>query len=675
MTHFKKNSLYCLLILSIGIFCLLFANKDYNLEYRLKDEIVNLSQEDIIVNIIDEDTIKIENSIAGNGISYSWKLLSHNGRWNEVYNNMLTHPDHQSIEFTYYKLEGLCITSVIEYDGVKYTSDKFVMDANGNLSIAEDSEGPTTEKVEVITRDVRDIVSIAYVAFLVAVAVVYYILPKKFQWIVLLVASLIFYTLSGAQYIIFILASAGITFFSAKQMAKNIDAEAENISMQTDMKIKKEIRNKIKEKNKDVLWMGLIVSIGMLLFIKYTQFALENINSLLNIEIPMVDLIMPLGLSFYTFILVAYIFDVYREKIKAEDNFFKFFLFVSFFPQISQGPIARYKETSVQFFEKHSFDYQNFCFSAQRILWGFFIKLVLADRIALFVSPIYQNYTEYSWFMVVLASLAYSIQVYADFYSSMEIAIGSAQVFGIKLSENFMRPYFATNMPEFWRRWHISLGTFFKDYVFFPVSINPKLMKFSVNMRKKYGANVSRVLSAIPPIMAVWILTGLWHGSSWKFVAWGLFHGVLIVLSTIFTDPINNLLTKIGVKTQSIDYKIFQMAKVFLLCTIGRVFFRADSFTIAIDIFKHIFTFQSPTPLINLAPVGLASLEYYIIIIAVIMLFIVSLIQETHGSVRETISKMNFPIRWIIWLGLIFGVVIFGKYGLGTVPIFIYNAF
>lgn len=275
--------------------------------------------------------------------------------------------------------------------------------------------------------------------------------------------------------------------------------------------------------------------------------------------------------------------------------------------------------------------------------------------------------------MIIAAALAYSIQIYTDFYSSMEIAIGSAEIFGIKLKENFLRPYFSTTMPEFWRRWHVTLGTWFKDYVFYPISVSKPIMALSYHSRNKFGSNFSLIVSAIPPIACVWLLTGLWHGAAWQFVAWGCFHGLLIILSTAFASHYQKLLTKLGIKTSAFDYKLFQMAKVFVLCSIGRIFFRASSISTAFDIFKSILSLQMTPSLIDLS--ALRNIDIYLLILYLPLLLLVSLIQEHIGSVRIEIAKTNLLCRWSIWLFLIFSTLYFGIYGAGTSSEFIYENF
>ncbi len=659
----------------VVVVCFLFATHGILWTESMEEQLSAISTEDIEVTVVDEDTVRLENLIKGSDLLYSWTVT--NSVEGAILQSVerLEVVERDIIEFTYETLDTIAFVVVVSYDGYIYMSDQFCMDMDGNLSIAEDGSAASVEAAETITRNISDIVSLAYLCFLGVIVLIYYISPKGRQWLVLLGASLVFYCLSGVQYIIFIILSAYITFIASKIMSARKQTADATMANATNMKEKKQIKAELQKSNRNILYLALIGTLGVMAVIKYSSFVFANINAVLGLEFELVSLVMPLGLSFYTFMLIAYLLDVYRGKYLAEEKFSRFFLFVSFFPHVSQGPLSRYDEVSPQLQSYHRFSYDNVCLAVQRILWGFFVKLIIADRIAILANGVYDNYSTQSWLMLIIGSVAYSIQIYADFYSSMEIAIGSAQLFGIQLQENFMRPYFATNMPEFWRRWHATLGTWFKEYVFYPISISKRVMKFSVNTRKRFGPNMARVVAAAPPIMTVWVLTGLWHGAMWKFVAWGIFHGILILLSTAFAIDIQEGLQKIGVRTESWDYKVLQMMKVFILCMIGRVFFRADSIYEAFDIFKQIFTGAMGTGLVDFSTIGLDREDGIVLVISILILLTVSILQERMGSVRALIREANIWVRWSVWISLIFATLLYGMYGPGIAPIFIYESF
>lgn len=670
----RKNFFKALLIGIVIALCFIFSLNNPFSNNTTDELLANMSESDFEITIDNDNSIiTIEHLIKDNNVSYGWIIGNEiDGKAKEI--EIISLEAREIIEFEFEDYTNVYFQSNVTYENYTYSSTYYYINADGGL-YESDEDMSSVSYVSSEGREISDIVSIAFVVFLLITALLYYVIGKKYQWIVLLSASVFFYLLSGIQYITFILFSSLIVFYAAKKISiKHIEAK-EFLKNAANMSEKKQIKAKLQKKNKYYLSLALISSLGVMIVIKYTLFIIKNINALFNLDIPLLTLLMPLGLSFYTFMLIAYLMDVYRGKYEAEKSFARFFLFISFFPQVSQGPIARYNEVAPQLRTYHKFNYENFVFAAQRILWGFFIKLVLADRIAIFVDGVYDSYSTQSWLMIVIASLAYSVQIYADFYSSMEIAIGSAQLFGITLQENFLRPYFSRTMPEFWRRWHATLGTWFKDYVFYPISISKTVMKYSVNTRKKFGPNVARVIAAIPPIMTVWALTGLWHGSSWKFIAWGLFHGMLILLSTAFAQNIENLWNKIGIKTNSWDFALLQMIKVFCLCTIGRVFFRANSFKDALKIFWSVITLSSGDGLINLESINLISLDYLIIFLSIVALIIVGILQEKWESVRTLIAESNIWVRWAIWIILIMITVMYGKYGAGSVQVFIYDAF
>ena len=287
------------------------------------------------------------------------------------------------------------------------------------------------------------LVSMQFFTFIVVALIGYYLIPKRFQWIWLLLFSYVYYISYGVKYVFFILYTTCVTYFSALLIyciGKKIDDNN---------------KKSIEHKKKMVIIIALLLEFGVLAVLKYTNFVIENINSIFNSDISMMKLILPIGISFYTFQSVGYVLDVYWERCRPEKNFLKLALFVSFFPQIMQGPIGRYSNLAHQLYDSHSFNVYNIERGMQRILWGLFKNLVIADNAALFVNPIFDNYRDYDG-LAILGVLAYSAQLYGDFSGAMDIVIGIAQMFGIKMDENFQRPYFSISNTDFWHRWHIT---------------------------------------------------------------------------------------------------------------------------------------------------------------------------------------------------------------------------
>ena len=521
--------------------------------------------------------------------------------------------------------------------------------------------------------------SLVYLLFIAGTFLCYYIVQKKTRWIVLLAANLVFYLSAGWDELLLLMAAAISSYFAGKIIGDcNDKAKVPDKAMR-------------KRKKKCMLWLGLGVPIALLLIVKYTNFVLGSANSVMRVvgadsRLSLVSLVVPLGISFYTFQMIAYIMDVYKGKIAPEKNFARYMLYVSFFPSVVQGPIPRYAQLSPQLFGGNDFDFENLRNGALLILWGFAKKLIMSERLAVFVSSVYDNYTEHMGIAFVVATVAFSVQIYADFSGCMDIAIGTAQIFGIKLEQNFLRPYFSKTMPEFWRRWHATLGSWFRDYVFFPFSISKTSLKINKNARKWFGEGAGRIVSASMPILVVWALTGIWHGPEWKYVAWGLFHGMLIILSTIFTPKFAVLGEKLHIKMECFSFRLYQMARTFFLCCVGRVFFRAESISAAVEIFRQIFMIFEPSALKEMLKqllktdyffsLGLNVKNWVVVLVFLVVWFAVSVLEEKYGEVTKLLGKQNLIFRWAIIYALLLAVIVLGQYGPGfDVAGFIYEQF
>ncbi len=526
--------------------------------------------------------------------------------------------------------------------------------------------------------------SFIYLVLVTIAFLVYYKTPKKKRWWVLLAANTVFYLSAGVADFIILLVAVTASYFAGRMIGEyNHKVKVAKNDKGVTREQQKQIKEQYNEKKRRCLWLGLGVPILVLVVVKYTNFLLGSVNSVLDVigssgELSLVKLVVPLGISFYTFQIIAYVMDVYKGKITAEQSFLRYLLYVTFFPSVVQGPIPRYAQLAHQLYKGNSFSFDNVRSGAVLILWGFAKKLIVSERLNVFVGEIYGNYMNYEGVIFAIATIAFSIQIYADFSGCMDIAIGTARVFGIKLEPNFLRPYFSKNMPEFWRRWHATLGSWFRDYVFFPFSISKISLKINRNARKWFGEGAGRIVSASMPILVVWSLTGIWHGPEWKYVAWGLFHGMLIILSTIFTPKFAALSKKWHIRTECFSFRLYQMARTFFLCCVGRVFFRAESISAAFEIFrrglqttgfymlkaKHFFDY------------GLNEANWIVVLIFLALWFTISVLEEKYGDVLELFHKQNLIFRWIILYLLLFSVIIFGQYGPGfDVSDFIYEQF
>ena len=488
--------------------------------------------------------------------------------------------------------------------------------------------------------------SLNFILFLSACIILYYLFPHKARWFVLLAGSIFFYCCAGWEKLIFVMASAIVTYVIALLINRIYNSE-KYVGL-----------DNVRKKKKAKFWLILGVFLVILLLV-YTKVA----HNFLDFD----NIIVPLGISYYTFCIVGYMADVYWKKDVVEKNPLKLLLYMIYFPHILQGPIARHKKLASQLAEGHRFDYQSFCFGLQRITWGFFKKLVIADRFAVIVNEIFDNYTDYEGQYFVIAILACVIQLYCDFSGCMDIALGVSECFGITLDENFMRPFYSRSASEFWRRWHITLGAWFKDYVYMPMVISPKLIKLSKKAKDSFGVRFGKSLMTIIPLTIVWLLTGLWHGTGADYIVWGCYWGIIIIIGTVFAPEFKKLNKKLNINTESGLWKNFQIVRTFLIFCGGRLLTAPGDLKVSMEILKSMFTrfniwvwFDQ-----SIYDLGLSRQELWAGLLALVLLWFISHKQEQGVKIRETVVSFPLPLRWILYYGLFFAVLIFGRYGSG----------
>ena len=518
--------------------------------------------------------------------------------------------------------------------------------------------------------------SFGFLAFSAAVVLLYYILPKKLQKFVLLAANIVFYYFAGLKYFPFLLGTLLATYLGGRLIGRIYAKEKALLATCATPSEKKQVKQERKAKAKVVLTITRVIVLGLLIVCKYTMFVLSNIGAFVDLSgLEDFRMIVPVGISFYTFMAVGYVLDVYWKRYEAEKSFLSYTLFQTYFPHIVQGPIGRYNRFKAQLpVEGVSFDSTNVAYGAELVLWGLFKKLVIADRLNLFVSHIYDNYQELGGLILFIATALYSIQIYTDFSGCIDVITGVSQALGIKLDKNFNHPYFSKTIPEFWRRWHMSLGAWFTDYIYYPVSVSKLVKKVKKNSKRK---KFSELFSACLPIFVVWMITGIWHGASWKFVAWGLYYAVIMILSVICEPLMIKAKKLLCIDDQLFSWKLFQMVRTFLICTFGRVFFRADSFRQALEFFKLMFSKLNTKYILEgeIFTYGLDNKNFNFALIAIGILWIVDLLQEKM-SIRQELQKQGLVFRWLIIFAGIFAVLIFGIYGPGyDASSFIYEQF
>ena len=526
--------------------------------------------------------------------------------------------------------------------------------------------------------------SINFIFFVLATVLVYFLLPfKKYRWVVLLVASVTFYLLAGYQFAGFILFTTASAYLIARWLDKiSVRSKAELKAHKADWSRddKKNYKNKIKVRKRLVMALCLVLNFGILAFLKYYNFFSGSLNDLLGgfgvaFSMPTLKLILPLGISFYTFQTMGYIVDVYREKTAPEKNPLKLLLFVSFFPQIIQGPISIYDQLAKQLYEGHDFDFTRFKHGCELILWGFFKKLVIADRAVIAITAVTDNYNAQGGTTLTFTVLLYALQLYADFSGGIDISRGVAQIFGIDMIDNFKRPYFSKSINEYWRRWHISLGAWLKNYLFYPVAMSNLFITASKKMKgTKFGstaagAHIAKVLPTSVASLIVFLVVGVWHGADWKYVAFGLWNGLIIMISILLEPIFKSVNEKLHIKPTNVPFMLFQMLRTFVIVLVGYVFDVAPSFPQAMRTFELFFTNQSlSTGWSQISALGLGKKDYVVILVGAVIILIASLIQENAKdglNIREKLDKKPFILRYALLFVGVLSIVIFGIYGSG----------
>ena len=479
--------------------------------------------------------------------------------------------------------------------------------------------------------------STEFMIFFPITLIFYWIFPKKYRYICLFIASYTFYMFWNPKYALLMGTSTVVTFLSGVLIEK--------------LKYKR-----------TVVAFSFIINLAILIFFKYFDFLLQNINIVLSaVNIQLInkpfDIILPVGISFYTFQALSYTIDVYRGEIKPEKNIIKYALFVSFFPQLVAGPIERSKNLLIQMenLEKiKRFDYDRITEGLTLILFGYFQKMVIADRAAILVDTVFNGYYEYNSMSLILAAVFFAIQIYCDFGSYSLIAIGTAKVMGINLMDNFNTPYFSRSIKEFWGRWHISLSTWFRDYLYIPLGGNR-----CSNIRKSFN------------ILVTFLVSGLWHGANFTFIAWGAIHGIFHIIEEQLKHIKEKYLNRFKIKTNAFSFALIEIIITFIIVDLAWIFFRAATIHDAIHYIKRIFTRIDLWTLFDgtLYSLGLDIFEMNILIIALFILISFDLVKYIKKeSIFEFLSKQNLYFRWFVMLFLIFYIIVYGKYGVGFDP-------
>lgn len=478
--------------------------------------------------------------------------------------------------------------------------------------------------------------SFQFLVFFILVTTAYFAIDHKYRWILLLTSSCYFYMAFVPVYIFILGGTIVIDYFAGILIERNEG-----------------------QKRKTYLIISLISNIIVLAIFKYYNFLIENISHFLSTiglsnHLPYLSILLPIGLSFHTFQAMSYTIEVYRGNQKAERHFGIYALYVMFYPQLVAGPIERPQNVLHQFYEKKQFDYVRVTNGLKLMLWGFFKKIVIADRLAILVNQVYDSPQQYEGVPLLIATFFFSFQIYCDFSGYSDIAIGAAKVMGINLMKNFNRPYFSKSISEFWKRWHISLSTWFRDYLYIPLGGN-RVVKW------KWYYN----------LFITFLISGLWHGANWTFIIWGALHGFYLVAALITDNFRKNITEKLRLTRFPFFFKCFQIITTFCLVSFAWIFFRAvhvaDAFYIIINLFKNL-PHQISSLITNqnqerqvLLYLGQNSATFFIACLSILFMELIHFYQR-NKSLREIISTKPIAIRWSVYIMGIICILLFGVY-------------
>ncbi|MBR6880616.1 MAG: MBOAT family protein [Clostridiales bacterium] len=513
------------------------------------------------------------------------------------------------------------------------------------------------------------IVSLPFLIFLLVTMTVFYICPVKFRWGVLLAASICFYVIVGKWiFLPVMIAEALIVWGGSFLIDRRYRAQDWIIKNgDGDKSFKNGIKKKYKKKCRRILVLTLTAVIGLLVFLKFARYLDEFLSGLFDMTngsfIRAEMLIIPLGISYYTFSMAGYLLDVYWRREEHERNFLRFLLFAIYFPHIIQGPISRYNELGVELKKELRYERTRVAHGMQLMIYGFFKKLVIADRLNMVVSSIYDGRV-HSGSIFVFAVFFDVVQIYTDFSGYMDIVTGASQIFGVTLEKNFDHPFFSKTVTEFWRRWHITLGGWFRDYVYMPVTLSSKMKKLNKFSKKHFPQAVSRFITVFIPVMITWIFMGLWHGTGMPYLIWGLYYGTLICLSELLAPFFRKTNEKLGFRDDSFFFNLFRMARTGLIFAGGRLLTRPGGLKNTKMVLGQIFTDLRPWKFFDdsIFYYNISSRQLNVVLLAILAVWGVSMLQR-KGSVCEMLDRQHLIVRWAIIYAAFFAVLIFGVYG------------
>lgn len=509
----------------------------------------------------------------------------------------------------------------------------------------------------------------AFILFVPAALAVYYLAPRRLRWVVLLLASYGFYLAAGGVGAVDYLLFTTLTTWLAGRALGALNERRKALPGAD-----KAGAERIKRRKKWVTALALLANFGVLYAVKYLNFTAD----LLRLPRPGFELLLPLGLSFYMFQSVGYVIDCYRGKYPPERNLAKYALFVSFFPQMVQGPISRFGQLSPQLTAGKGFDADKVKYGVQLAMWGYFKKLVISDRAGVIAATVFGNYTQYRGTLIAAGVLSYCVQLYCDFSGGIDITRGVAQMFGIDLAENFRRPLFATSLADFWRRWHITLGQWMRDYVFYPLSLSRPLTRLGKWTRRHIKGKLGKIIPTSIATFIVYFIIGIWHGAELRYILFGLWNGSIITASLLLEGTFQRWREGLHIQTDRPSWRLFQILRTALIVFLGRYLTRAGSVRSALWMVKMTVLDPEIAALWDgrMLALGLTGWDLAIVFAGMAVVLAVECFQERGGHVRAALEQRHWLVQWAAILIPLAVILLFGVMrGDYIAPQFIYQQY
>ena len=507
-----------------------------------------------------------------------------------------------------------------------------------------------------------------FLVFMSVVYLIYILLPKKARPYCLLISSLLFYAVYSKFMTAFLLATI-VTIYLGGVIINKLDDKFQQQKEGLEKEQRKALKERFKRKKKLAVALIVIFNVAILGVLKYFNFfgsVFSGVLSWFNVtaSVPVLKLALPLGISYYTLSAIGYLVDVYRGKHRG-GNFLEVALFISYFPQLFEGPFATFDKLSPQLQAGVGFNPDNFFNGMLSVVWGFFKTVVVADRLSIIVGPVFSNYASYNGLVIVIAIVLFTFQLYAEFSGMIDVASGISEMFGIKLAKNFEQPFFSQNVSEFWRRWHMSLGAWLREYIFYPISMSKGFMKMNKRLQGKVNPFFQVLIPSLIALFVVWFVNGIWHGAELKYIVYGLYYYVLTIVGMCL-EPLSNLIySKTKINKNHVCLKILRIVRTFVLVNIGMLIFRATNLSDAVNMFAQIFKGGSIN-LIAEKVIDVHDTVWAVIGLAAVVVY--DILKERKIDLKDKLTHSHLALKYATLLVFAFVIILFGAYGDGYIP-------